>query len=53
MQSEGWPEKSYGAGIPTTGSVQLSRRLPLQGSANKNLRKAAKAYSNLATINPF
>jgi triphosphatase len=53
MQGERWPDKSSGAGIPATGPVHPSQSLPLKGSADKNLRKAAKAYSNLVAINPF
>jgi triphosphatase len=53
MQSDRWPDRRLDARAATAGSAHLSHPLQLQSIAAENLRKAVKAYSKLAAINPF
>jgi hypothetical protein len=53
MQSERWPDKSSGAGMPATGPDLQAKVCLFQEAQTIDIRKAAKAYSNLVAINPF
>ena len=53
LQGESWPNQGCDASPETTASPAPKHRPCLQNTADKKLRKAVKAYSKLAAIDPF